>query len=89
MTWLRWSGGWRGNRLTILIGNMATSWLEGSSVGLGVPGDERILKERRQRTTAKLDELECRGREKRGAHLCREMWSKEDLCRNSRRGYAQ
>lgn len=35
MTWLRWSRGWRDNRLTILIGNMAMSWLKGSSMGLG------------------------------------------------------
>lgn len=62
---------------------------QGKFHGAGVPGDECILKERRQRTTAKLDELECRGREKQGAHLCREMLNKEDLCRNSRREYAQ
>ena len=62
---MRWFGGWRENRLTFLMGNMAMSWVQGKSWRLeGL--QEIILKERRQRTTGKLNGLDCRGRERAG-----------------------
>lgn len=51
VAWLGWFVGYRGNRLTSLIGDIDSKVLiQDKFCGGGIPGNEPITKERRQRT---------------------------------------